>query len=72
MCGHDLSFSAYEIGDHGFNLIVGHATLKTASYKVAKHKKMYSNNQHVFIPIAMLCYLVYGCCILHVLSSIKN
>jgi len=46
-------------------LTVGHATLKVASCKVAKHKKTYSNNQHVFIPFAMLCHLVYGCCILH-------
>jgi len=31
---------------------VGHATLKAASSKVAKHEKTCSNNQHAFIPFA--------------------
>jgi hypothetical protein len=29
---------------------VGHTALKTASSKVAKHEKMCSDNQHIFIP----------------------
>ena len=31
---------------------VGHATLKAASSKVAKHEKACSDNQHAFIPFA--------------------
>ncbi|KAK2412437.1 hypothetical protein QL285_047629 [Trifolium repens] len=31
---------------------VGHAVLKAASTKVTKHEKTYSDNQHIFIPLA--------------------
>jgi hypothetical protein len=31
---------------------VGQAALKVASSKVAKHDKVFSDNQHVFIPFA--------------------
>ena len=31
---------------------VGHAVLKADSNKMAKHEKIYSDNQHTFIPFA--------------------
>ncbi|MCI28228.1 auxilin-like protein, partial [Trifolium medium] len=34
------------------DFIVGQATLKAASSKIAKHEKSYSDNQHAFIPFS--------------------
>jgi hypothetical protein len=34
------------------DFIVGRATLKAASSKIAKHEKTCSDNQHAFIPFA--------------------
>ena len=38
---------------------VGHATLKAASSKVAKHEKVCSDNQHAFILFVFLTLLVF-------------
>ncbi|KAF5817390.1 hypothetical protein HanXRQr2_Chr02g0052461 [Helianthus annuus] len=48
----DLTGVSPLVGLEGSAFTVGHATLKAASGKVTKHKKMCLDNQHVFIPLA--------------------
>ncbi|GKE72707.1 hypothetical protein Tco_1534748 [Tanacetum coccineum] len=48
----DLTGDSPLVGLSSRGFTVGHATLKVASCKVAKHEKACIENQHVFIPFA--------------------
>jgi hypothetical protein len=48
----DLTEASPLVGLGTEDFTVGYAALKAASSKVAKHEKVCSDNQHVFIPFA--------------------
>jgi len=51
---------------------VGHATLKAASNKVAKHEKTCSDNQHVFIPFAYDTFSFLASEVVDLLHSVQR
>lgn len=47
-------FTLVDLRSEGFT--IGQTTLKTKSYKVSKHEKMYMKNQHIFISFVFVTF----------------
>jgi hypothetical protein len=62
--------SLVELGVGDFT--VGRAALKTASSKMAKYKKVCSDNQHVFIPFAFDVFDFLALEAVNILKRVQN